>query len=448
MTGRAVTLLLALSLAATGRSAAQAGYAARIDSVFAEFDRADSPGCAVGVVRDGRLVYAKGYGMANLERAEPLTPSTVFYLASVSKQFTAASVGVLAVAGRLSLDDDVRRYVPELPDYGHRITIRHLVHHTSGLRDYLELMDMAGMSLEEPQTPTAILALVARQRATNFTPGERYLYSNTGYFLIPIIVERVTGQAFREWADASIFRPLGMRETHFHDDWQHEVPHRALAYRRAEDGGFELDFLPHFDQVGSGGVLSTVEDLARWDRNFSDPAVGGPAFLALQHTRGLQRDGDTLSYALGLDLDEYKGAQTVEHGGSMMGFRTYWLRFPGERLTVICLCNLANSNPGALSHQVADIYLADRFHRALSAYGGSYHSPELDATWTVHAAGGELTALGPRGETVPLRPSTRDRFRLPRGAEVRFLRDGAGMITGFQLDSSRAQGIRFERTSP
>lgn len=445
MIGRCFTLWAIAAHAAVPALPAQTAVSERVDAVFAEFTREGSPGCVVGALRDGGVLYAKGYGLANLELGERLTPSSVFYLASVSKQFTAASVALLALRGDLSLDDDVRHHVPELPAYDRPITIRHLVHHTSGLRDYLELMGLAGLSLEAAHTPDTILRLVARQQRANFPAGEQYLYSNTGYFLIPIIVERVTGQSFRTWTDANLLRPLGMQNSHFHDDWTHAVPNRALAYRRSDDGGFELDFLTHFDQVGSGGLLSTVADLARWDRNFFHPEVGGRAFVELQQARGVLTSGDTLSYAFGLDLEEYKKVRTVEHGGSMMGFRTYFLRFPDERFTVVCLCNLADANPSALAHRVADIYLADRFQQELAEYAGRYDSPELGVTWTVRVHEGALVARGPRDEDLALRPSTRDRFRSPRGADLRFVRDDAGRLTGFELSTGRSRGIRFDR---
>lgn len=444
MNARSLTLACGLAVAAAAPLSAQADLGTRVDAVFAEFDRPDSPGCAVGVVRDGELVYARGYGMANLARREPITPGTVFYLASVSKQFTAASAALLALEGQLALDNDVRRHVPELPDYGRAITVRHLIHHTSGLRDYLELMGMAVMSLDEPRAPADILALVARQEDLNFPPGERYLYSNTGYFLIPRIVARVTGRGFRAWTDTHLFGPLGMARSHFHDDWRHDVPQRALAYAGADTGGFRLDYLPHFDQVGSGGVLSTVEDLARWVANYERPRLGGTRFIELMHTRGVLADGDTLDYAFGLRLGDYKGLRIVEHGGSMMGFRTHLLRFPDERLAVICLCNLADAEPGTRARRVADLHLAGRLAAALAPYAGRYTSRELGVSWTVRVRDADLLVERAGEDPVTLEPLEGGRFRVRRGVELRFERtDGA--VTGFILDGRRARGIRFTR---
>lgn len=429
----------------TAQGVAHEERARKVDSLFAEWAEPDSPGCALGVVRDRDLVYTKGYGMADLERGVQMTPYTVFYLASVSKQFTAASVALLALDGRISLDDEVRQYVPELPDYGEGITIRHLLHHTSGLRDYLTLMNLADLSLDQAHTPGEILELVARQENLNFAPGERYLYSNTGYFLMPIIVEHVTGKSIREFASERIFGPLGMEHTHFHDDHTHEVPDRAMSYRGDPDGEVKLAFLAKFDQVGSGGVLSNVEDVARWDANFYEPRVGGSALLEMQHQRGPLNDGDTLSYALGLRIGTYKGLRTVSHGGSMMGFRTYLLRFPEQRFSVICLCNLGQIDPGRLAFGVADIHLEQTFSERLAEYTGSYHAGELGVTWTLSVESGHLVLQGVGDSTVVLESAGLDQFRSPRGGEIEFSRGPNGVVTGFTLDAGRAQGIKFER---
>lgn len=442
---RSVVLALAALLASGAAGAQEAPRDARVDSLFSQWDRPDSPGCALGVLRDHSLVYARGYGTANLETGEPITPKTVFYLASVSKQFTAASAALLTLEGALSLDDDARRYIPELPDYGPTITVRDLIHHTSGLRDYLTLMSLADMSLEEPHTPSEILDLIARQEALNFNPGERYLYSNTGYFLIPLIVERVSGRSFREFTAERIFNKLGMRNTHFHDDYRHRVPGRALSYRRDDDGAIELSFLPKFDQVGSGGVLSNVEDLALWDENYYSREVGGTGLFELQHVRGVLASGDTIDYALGLSLGTYKGLETVSHGGSMMGFRTHLLRFPEERFTVICLCNLGDIDPGRLARAVADIHLEETFDETLAEYAGEYEARELEVTWRLRVARGELLLDGPADSTVTLSSAGKDRFRAPNGALLEFLRGDGDGIQSFTLDAGRARGIIFRR---
>lgn len=471
---QALTLLaVALPFASAARAQPRPDLPARVDSLFAEWDRPGSPGCALGVVRDGRLAYARGYGSANLDHDVPITPSTVFYIASVSKQFTAASIALLAQQGRLSLDDDVRTYIPELPDYGATITIRHLIHHTSGLRDYLTLMPLAGMRLEDVHTDEEVLDLVTRQTALNFAPGERYLYSNTGYLLMAEIVRRVSGKSLREFADEHIFRPLGMVNTHFHDDRTMVVRNRAQAYARNRDGSFRLDVWSNFDKVGSGGLLASVEDLARWDLNAEHHRVGGPALRQQMLERGVLNNGDTLDYAFGLTIGEYRGLRTVGHGGSSMGFRAHHLRFPDERFAVICLCNLGSIDPAALARRVADIYLEDRFPEPplatrasaprpggrsagatsaepaaamLTELAGRYHSAELRVTYTFALEGDRLVVHRPNSAPATLESTGPDRFRAG-GVTLRFERDASGRVTGFVLDAGRALGMRFQRAA-
>ncbi len=442
----------------------------RIDALFAEWDRPASPGCALSVIRDGRTLLARGYGSANLDYEVPITPRTVFYLASVSKQFTAAAVALAAEQGRLSLDDDVRSWFPELPDYGAVIRVRHLVHHTSGLRDYLGLMWLAGMPFGNVWTDDDVLELIARQRALNFEPGAEFLYSNSGYFLMSVLIRRATGYSLREYTTRELFEPLGMASTWFHDDASRVVPGRAVAYGPDGDDGFRMTHLFHFDKVGSGGLYSTIEDLARWDANFYNNGIGGPDLLETLHTRGVLLSGDTLEYAFGLRLHEYRGAPIVGHGGSMMGFRTMLLRFPAERTTVITLCNLDTIDPGELTLRVADIVLADRLgpppdDRAevagadggndngatpvlpmapLSAYVGSYVSPELGATYRAAIRDAALVLVRPGGVETRLTPMGGDRFETDNGLGVQFLRDGA-VVIGFALDAGRVRDIRFER---
>ncbi|MGD8700669.1 MAG: serine hydrolase domain-containing protein, partial [Gemmatimonadales bacterium] len=332
---------------------------ARVDSVFAQYDNTRSPGCALGVIRDGQFIFKRGYGMANLEYGISNSPSTVFRIGSTSKQFTAAAIALLAADGELSLDDDIRRFLPEMRDYGTPVTIRHLLHHTSGVRDYLMLMNLAGRRGDDWYTDDDVVAMVARQRELNFEPGERMLYSNSGYFLLSQVVKRASGMSLREYAAERIFGPLGMEHTHFHDDHSEIVANRASGYAPAEGGGFRIS-MTTLDMVGDGGVFTTVEDLFHWDQNFYDPKVGGQGLIDQILTRGVLNNGDTLDYALGLGHAVYRGLQVVRHGGAFVGFRAEMMRFPSERFTVICLCNLSAAPPWRLAERVADIYLEDR----------------------------------------------------------------------------------------
>lgn len=421
----------------------------QIDAVFAKFDKPDSPGCAVAVVKDGQVIHNRGYGIANLDYGLPIKSDSVFYMASVSKQFTAACIALLAQDGKLSLDDPIQKHIPEIPEYeGGPITVRHLVHHTSGLRDYLMLMVLARRNHGDVHTSGDILKLIARQKKTNFRPGEKYLYSNSGYFLMAEIVERVSGRSIREYADEKIFQPLGMHDTHFHDDHTQVVKNRVISYMPRGDG-YQVSYLANFDQVGSGGLLSTLDDMLKWDRNFEKNRVGSDGFLKLMTTLGKLNDGSELDYAFGLSLGEYKGLSTVGHGGSMMGFRTQLLRFPEERVSVIVLSNLGTTNPGTLARQVADLVLADEVRAALEPYTGHYHSDELDVTYQIDLAGPKLVLRrADEADAELVAGNEAELFRLADspGLQVRFSKDQAGRVTGCALGAGRAQNLEFAKT--
>ncbi|MDQ3699174.1 MAG: beta-lactamase family protein [Gemmatimonadota bacterium] len=325
--------------------------------MFASFDRRDSPGCALGIIRGRRAIYARGYGMADLERSAPITSRTVFDIGSTSKQFTAASVALLVADGRLSLDDDVRKYVPELPQYGTPITLLHLLQHTSGLRDYIGLLNLAGFRFEDVTTDADALAAITRQKALNFRPGTEHDYSNSGYFLASAVVARASGMSLAKFARERIFVPLGMTSTLFRDAYALLVPHRATAYTPADSGRFALD-MSDWEQTGDGAVHTTVEDLARWDQNFYTPTVGGPRLLERLLATGRLSNGDSIEYALGLFVDRYRGLRRVHHGGSWAGYRAQMLRFPDHRVSVAVLCNLGTANPSTLADRVIDILLA------------------------------------------------------------------------------------------
>jgi CubicO group peptidase (beta-lactamase class C family) len=332
---------------------------AQVDKVFAQWDKPTTPGCALAVIKDGSIVYKRGYGMADLDHDIAITPASVFHVASVSKQFTAMAIHLLAREGKLSLDDEVRKYISELPDFGHKITIRHLLHHTSGLRDQWSLLIMAGWRLSEDVVKDEdILELISRQKALNFKPGDQHVYSNTGYTLMAIIVKRVSGQTLREFADARIFKPLGMNNTFFRDDHLVVVKNQAYGYAPALNGAFKLS-VPNYDTVGASSLLTTVEDLARWDQNFYDFRVGGKENIEQMQQTTMLNDGEKFPYAHGLVVGNYKGLKLVEHSGGDAGYRSHLMRFPEQKFSVACICNGASIAPGQLARQVADIYLKD-----------------------------------------------------------------------------------------
>jgi CubicO group peptidase (beta-lactamase class C family) len=334
----------------------------KVDGLLAPWDRPGSPGCALGVVREGEVIYRRGYGLANLEYEVPITPATVFHVASVSKQFTAMAVILLAQDSKLSLDDDIRQHVPNVPDFGKRITLRHLIHHTSGLRDQWDLLRLAGWRMDDVITEGDILSLVRRQKELNFPPGEEHLYCNTGYTLLALVVQRVTGQSLRDFARTSLFQPLGMENSHFHDDHCRIVKHRAYSYAPKKEGEYEHRPLAYAN-IGATSLFTTIEDLSRWDRCFDERRVGGDAVWEEMHRRGRLNSGKELDYASGLVHGEYRGLRTVGHGGGDAGFRSMFLRFPEQRFSVILLANAGNFDAGGMAKQVADLYLEREFPR-------------------------------------------------------------------------------------
>ena len=352
---RALCLLgLVLSCA---MAQADEAVAARIDKLFAAWDRPDSPGAALLVLRDGQVLYRRGYGQAQLEHAAPITPATVFHVASVSKQFTAFAVHLLAQDGKLSLDDELRKHVPEMQVAGPPITLRHLLHHTSGLRDQWNLLRLAGLRMDDHLTEGDILTLLFQQRALNFAPGDEELYSNSGYSLLALVVQRGSGQRFAAFMKERVFVPLGMAQTHVHDDYSTLAPGRAASYVRGRDGWRQLAL--SYSNVGATSVFTTVDDLARWDRNFDDARVGGPAVQAAMLQRGRLTSGREIAYASGLVLGRWRGQPVVEHSGVDAGYRAHFLRLPQQRLTVLLLGNAGDINSSQLSRRVAEAALGD-----------------------------------------------------------------------------------------
>ncbi len=293
--------------------------------------------------------------MANLDHSIPISPSSVFDIASVSKQFCAFSIAMLVKEGSISLDDDIRKYIPEVPDFGHTITIRYLVHHISGIRDWPMTLRIGGWQFDEVISMEQILHMVETQQDLNFTPGDEYTYSNTGYNLLAEVVARVTGKSFREWTDVNIFKPLEMNNTHFHDDHHEIVPNRVQGYYKQGDS-YKM-MTNNLMALGSSSLYTTVEDLSKWALNFETGKVGEDEVLTQVHQRGILNNGDTIAYAFGHSIGDYKGFERISHSGSWAGFRTFFVRFPGENLSIILLSNLSSFNTGGKSYEIAELFL-------------------------------------------------------------------------------------------
>lgn len=466
---------LTISLAAGGFGLAQEKNTKAADEVFADLSEPGSPGCALAVARGGKVIYENGYGLANVEDGVRITPQTVFDIGSTSKQFTSASILLLEKQGKLSLQDDIRKYLPEIPDYGHRITILHLLNHTSGLRDYLTLFELAGVNTDSVTTDDDALAVIARQKALNFDPGSDWLYSNSGFFLLSVIVKRASGRSLREFAAQNIFEPLQMKHTVFRNEHAQLLPNRALAYD-PKGGGYALD-VSYFEQTGDGAVHTSVEDLLKWDENFYSGKVGGQAFLEELEEPGKLNNGKTLDYAKGLFVGRYRGLRFVDHGGSWGGYRAQLLRFPEQHFSVACLCNLSNANPEKRAHEVADIFLAAEMKEPkpvaaagrrsqdkketiplsadqLNAYSGNFRSEELLATYSIGVEDARLVLeniqngdgflhASPRSA---LRPVGQNTFVVDdEGLEFIFERDAKGNVGSFELNAGRTKGLTFQR---
>jgi CubicO group peptidase (beta-lactamase class C family) len=494
MTRRALALLCLLSIAASGQNP-PADARARIDRVFAQFNRADTPGCAVGVSLDGATVASLAYGMADLEHDVPLRPESIFEPGSITKQFTAAAVLLLAQQGKLSLDDPARKYLPELPDYGTPLTIRHLLNHTSGLRDWGSVEAIAGW----PRTTRAythahVLDILSRQRALNYTPGAEYSYTNSGYNLAAILVGRVSGKPLAEFTRDALFTPLGMTSTSWRDDFRRIVKGRAIAY--SQSGGTVRQLMPFEDVHGNGGLLTTVGDLLRWNQKFT---------IEHQLDQGKLSDGRTIAYAAGLMVLHYKGLNEISHSGTTAGYNAWLGRYPDRNLSVAVLCNSSAANGTQLGHAVADIFLGDaakaqpprpmvpaksglyrslRDHSTievgaesrnefagdrmrvpsemdggtwyervepwtpvpaeLAALTGEYTSDEAEVTFRVAVEQGGLVIHRRPDAVIKLTPTYKDAFRSSLGS-IRFLRDGAGRVDELSVGESRVWDLRFRK---
>lgn len=441
------TCLIAGSLL-TGSIAGRAQETPRhsVDVLFTDLTKPGSPGCAIGIYRDGKIIYEKGYGLANVEENVPITPQTVFDVGSVSKQFTAASVLLLEKQGKLRLDDDVRKYIPEMPDYhaenGQKITILNLLNHTSGIRDYGFLFPLAGVNDDNVTTDDDALGIIGRQKGLNFPPGTEWQYSNSGYFLLSLIVKRVSGKTLKDFAFENVFHPLGMLHTQYRNDHTALIPHRALAYSPGENGGYRLS-VSYAEATGDGMVQTTIEDLIKWDENFYTGKVGGKELIVAMEEPGRLNDLREVRYAKGLFIDDYRGLRSIYHSGGSGGYRAYLLRFPDEHFSAACLCNLSTLSRCGPSHAsararriyaIADDYLAGVMtpkkdltpvivpSEQLQAFVGTYRDPTSREVWRVVLKDGKLSVdFG--GQPVELRalsPTTFEPVDYPFPTDLRF----------------------------
>ena len=446
-----------------------------VDNIFTEWNKPNVPGCAIGIIQNGELIYAQGYGTGDLEHDIALGPSSVFYLGSVSKQFVTFSILLLEEKGKLDLDDEIQKFLPDFPEYESPLTIRHFIHHTSGVRDYLTLMYLMGRNYLDHIEEDEVYEIIKRQSALNFSPGEKYLYSNSCYFMLAMIVEKAAGQSLKEFAHENIFKPLGMHNTIFYDDNTDLIKNRVFSYAKAADKDKFNNLIMRFDLVGSGGVYSNIKDLFLWDQNFYHNKLGegGPVIIQKMQEEGILNNGEGSGYAFALNIGSYNGLKTVGHGGSLAGYRSQLLRFPEQQFSVVILANRSDANPSGKALQIADIFLQDYYIEdhsdeeikpglsksvkeevdidldgsdiLLEEFTGNYYSGELNITYQIFVENEVLKVKIGGYKPMTLEMSTRDEFKVEdEGFLFQFRRD-VQRISGFELDAGRVQNLKFSK---
>lgn len=469
----ALAFLAALTCAgAVSGQATDPSFEKQIDALFASYN-ASTAGVAVAVVKDGKVVFKRGYGAANLEYGLPITTKTVFQIASTSKQFTAFAIYLLEKQGKVSFEDDVRKYIPELPDYGKTVRIRHLLAHTSGVKDQFALLTLAGLRPEDVMTTGQVLRMISRQKELNSEPGARFIYGNSGYTLLAEIVKRVSGQSFAEFAKKYIFLPLGMNDTQINDDYERIIRNRAESYEVQEG---VLKKMALNDAVGGpSNLYTTVEDLAKWAMNFEKPIVGdrelierfnAPSLLDNgERVVGGMSDGEPIYHAKGQNNWNYRGLRLLSFGGHSAAFRSFLGRFPEQRLAVIALSNDEHYQNFDTSIKIAELYLGDKLKPKPTStnapavptrtfekpyidskgFEGRFFSEELEAFYSVRAAGEKVILSHLRRGDIELTATGKDKFsgRIAFPVEIEFTRDGNGAVAGFQISNFGAKNVKF-----
>lgn len=447
----------------------------KIDSLFSMYNT-KTPGVAVAVVRDGNIIFEKGYGAANLEYDIPISPHTVFHIASVSKQFTTFAIYLLEKQGKISFDDDVRKYIPELPVYEKPITIRHLCAHTSGLKDQWALLTLAGWRMDDVITTEQILKVVSRYKELNFSPGSQFKYSNTGYTLLAEVIKRVTQKSFAEYVKENVFDPLKMNHTQFYDDNNKIVKNRAYSYGIENEVYAKRNL--NYSTAGPTSLFTTVDDLSKWTSNFENPIVGDPGLLKRYNeisqldnggpaTLGII-DGETIYHAKGQFKRKYKGTVLYNHTGSDAGFKTYLVRFPEYRLSIIVLSNDENFASLKAGLDIAEFYLSNQFKpreikedvaktfketikdqikNNLKDFAGTFQNSDLASFFTVNITNDKLNLSHNRLSDVQLTEKGRDKFNgtISFPVEVNFIRNQKAEVTALSITNFGATNVIFTK---
>ena len=465
---RIILLLILITLTHNLSAQLNTNQQNRIDELFREWNKPGSPGAALGIMGQGKFLYTKGYGLADLEHDIPITDTSIFYIGSVSKQFVTMCILLLEEQGKIGLDDKVQKYLPDFPEYGAPLTIRHFIHHTSGVRDNLTLWGLAGNDYLDHIDKEEMYQLIRRQKELNFTPGERYLYSNSCYFMLGLIIEKISGESLNDFAQKNIFKPLGMHKTFFLDDNTRIIRNRAFSYHRV-NGNFKNQLM-RYDLVGSGGMYSHVRDLFLWDQNFYHNKLGkgSQSLIDKMHTEGLLNSGKSSGYAFAVSNGTYRGVKTVSHGGALASYRSYLMRFPDQKTSIIILANATPMDIYSILMGVADIVLEkDLAPLAVTEksvqvnnskgeeekfvvddvqpYTGSYYSEELDVHYQITKKDSQLYYSIKWQKPVALHPAKQDLFNSEDGISLKFERNNQNLVTGFRVNAGRVTDLRFTK---
>lgn len=462
LVGLLAFVAFAQPVAAQAHAAVSAETNAAIDEIFSRWSGDATPGCAVGVTQHGEPLLERSYGMSDLEHGIENSPETIFEGGSVSKQFTSAAIVLLVLDGALSLEDDVRDYVPELPDYGHTITVHQLMTHTSGLRDWGSVASISGWGRgDRSHDHDDVVDILSRQTALNFEPGTEWSYSNSGYNLMAVIVDRVSGTSFADFSRERIFEPLGMTDTQWRANYRQIVPGRSTAYRRTREG-WEID-RPIEYVHGNGGILSTVRDFAIWNDALTDGGPWGDRFLELMHMEGVLVDGTPVGYAGGLFVGDLGGVSSVTHTGATAGYRAFLGRYPEQGLSVAMLCNASNVAVGSIGADVAREFLGNAVQDQptpdyasasdgvdLRRYAGTFADPATGRPVALQVGDdGVLRARTGTGSTLtPLLPESTTRFRVGSSDIVYVFEQDGRELPAFRVEDGQSIDRRYERVTP
>jgi CubicO group peptidase (beta-lactamase class C family) len=438
---------------------------AKADQLLNSWYDSNSPGAAVVVLKNNKIIFNSVKGLASVEHNIPITNSTRFEMASVSKQFTGFAMAMLIDKGLISLDDDIRKYLPEVPDFGRKITVRHLIYHTSGIRDWTYCFQLAGYKIEDVSTIEMILNFVANQKQLNFNPNDDFSYSNTGYNLLAVILERVTKQSFSSWTKENIFKPLGMNSTFFKEDYRDAIKNEAFSYG-SDSPPFKLK-KGNMAAFGSTSLYSTIDDLIKWVNNFDSHSIGNENVFKIIKTQGVLNNDEKLSYAFGNDKTTYKKLNLIQHLGLTLGYRTSVRRFPDQKISVIYLANDGNDATYGRAEKIAELYLqgleseppptmpefpnieesAEKSaeNPELVNYVGTFYSEELGATYNLKILNHKLTALHSRINPIVLTYSKLDNFSANTNfmQKIEFVRNAKNEVIGFKVSNGSDRNILF-----